>query len=225
MAKSKQQIQARDLRTAGFSIKAIAKRLEVSRGSVSVWCRDIKLKPEQIQKLHDSMVKGGYKGRLKGAYIQKERKQKKIQYYLKKARRDIISIKERELFIAGICLYWGEGNKKTSSVRFYNSDRLVVQFIMRWFREILQISEERFYMYVTINEVYKQNLEEVIRYWSKITNVPIRQFKKPILIKARNKKIYPSSSQYYGTLSIRIARSADLFYRITGWIRALSEAG
>ena len=51
MAKSKQMLQARQLRKEGESIKVIAKKLSVSVSSVSVWCRDIELSKEQIESL------------------------------------------------------------------------------------------------------------------------------------------------------------------------------
>lgn len=43
--------QARQLRAQGISIIQIAKQLGVSKGSVSVWVRDIHLTDEQIQEL------------------------------------------------------------------------------------------------------------------------------------------------------------------------------
>lgn len=223
MAKSKEQIKARNLRKKGASIRDISKRLKVSRGSASLWCRDIVLTEKQIKKLHGQMVKGGYSGRLKGAHIQKESKRQKIRYYTEKGKHDIQQIKKRELFIAGLALYWGEGSKKDPRVRFYNSDPVIIRFIMKWFREILNVAEGRFIIYVTINRVHKERLNDVNKYWSKKTNIPIGQFRRPILIKAKNKKIYENYFQHYGTLCIRITKSSGLFYQIMGWLNALGE--
>ncbi len=47
MAKSELKIQARALRLQGKRIKEIANELGVSKGSVSIWCDDIVLTPEQ----------------------------------------------------------------------------------------------------------------------------------------------------------------------------------
>ena len=49
MAKYKEKIKAQELRERGRSIKEITKTLNVSKGSVSVWCRDIKLTKKQIE--------------------------------------------------------------------------------------------------------------------------------------------------------------------------------
>lgn len=50
MAKSKEKNKALILRQNGESIKDIAKRLKISKSTVSLWCRDIKLTSEQIKK-------------------------------------------------------------------------------------------------------------------------------------------------------------------------------
>lgn len=223
MAKSKEQIKARNLRKKGVSIRDISKRLKVSRGSASLWCRDVVLTEKQIEKLHEQMIRGGYSGRLKGAHIQKEGKQQKIRYYAEKGRQDIQQIKGRELLIAGLALYWGEGSKKDPRVRFSNSDPMIIKFIMRWFREILNIMEDRFIMRIAINKIHKERLDDVNAYWSKETDIPIEQFRKSILIKVKNEKIYENHFQHYGTLNVGIAKSSDLFYRIMGWLEALGK--
>jgi hypothetical protein len=205
-------------------MKEIAERLKVSKGSVSLWCFDIKLTKKQIQILHDKMVRGSYKGRAIGAKIQKDRKRRNIETFLLQGKRDIPELKKRELFIGGLGLYWGEGSKK-SAVRFYNSDPGAVTFMMRWFREILKIEESRFYMYININNIHKKRLQAVIDYWSKITRINAKQFRKPSLIKTKNKKVYDNFSEHYGTLCIRIAKSSSLLYQILGWIEAMKGAG
>ena len=221
MAKSKELIKARQLRQRGESIKRIAKILSISKSTVSLWCRDIELTSKQIQRLHDSMVIGGYKGRLKGARIQKERKEAKIRDYLKSGLAEIGALSERETLIAGLCIYWGEGSRKSPPVRLFNSDQAIVMFMMKWFRGIFKISEDKFLMYVTINEDHRYRLAAVIKYWSRITGISEKQFRKPILIKAKNKKIYENFNKHYGTLCIRIAKSTDLYYKILGLIEAL----
>jgi hypothetical protein len=78
-------------------------------------------------------------------------------------------------------------------------------------------------MYTTINEIHKGRLDEVNKYWSQISGIPIEQFRKPILIKAKNKKVYENFNQHYGTLCIGIAKSTDLYYKILGWLRGLER--
>jgi hypothetical protein len=223
MAKSKQKTKARKLRRQGKSIKKIAKMLDISKSSASIWCRDIELTNEQIETLRQSMIKGSYAGRMKGARMQKERKEEKINNYIKQGQEDIGSLSPKEFFVAGLALYWGEGGKKNPATRFYNSNPEIIKFIMKWFKESLNVSEDRFLMYVTINKIHRNRLKEVNKHWSNITSIPLKQFKNPILIKAKNKKTYDNFNQHFGTLCIRIAKSTDLYYKILGWLKGMEE--
>jgi transcriptional regulator with XRE-family HTH domain len=225
MAKSKKRIEARTLRKRGLSIKDISEKLKVSKSSASNWCRDVELTEEQISNLHKKMVVGGYVGRLKGAHLQRDLKQKKIEDCFKEAKKEIRNLHNRDLLMVGLGLYWGEGGKTNSGIRIYNSNPLIIKFAMRWFREIFDIPDERFYMNVTINNIHKERLDEVIGYWSLVTGISIKQFRKPTLIKAKNKKIFENHFQHYGTLCIRITKSSDLFYRIISLIKALGLPG
>ncbi|MBU1255434.1 hypothetical protein KKE74_01450 [Patescibacteria group bacterium] len=221
MAKFKEKIKAEELRKQGQSIKEIAKKLKVSKGSVSLWCRDIKLTKKQIKKLEQRMIKGGHKGRLKGAKVMKERRLERIKCLKKEALKEIGSINKRDLFVIGIGLYWGEGSKTDNKISFHNSDPMIIKFIMRWFKECFQLPKERFTAYVIINEIHKNRLDKVEKYWSKITKIPSNQFRKTVLTRVKNKKVYANFNNHYGTLVVRITKSSGLFYKIQGYIDSL----
>ena len=225
MAKFKEKIKAQDLRRNGQSIKEIAKKLKVSKGSVSIWCRDINLTKNQIARLDERQLQGGYKGRLKGAKVQRKRYLKKVEKLKNQGFNQIGKLSKRDLLIAGIGLYWGEGSKTENRVGFHNSDPQIIRFTMRWFREILLIPEERFTMYFIINEIHKSRLDEVTKYWSKITKISVEQFRKPVLAKVKNKKVYSNFHKHFGTLTIRIKKSSSVFYKIQGHIDSFSFNG
>lgn len=225
MAKSLIQSKAEELRKSGKSINEITKELLVSKSSVSRWCKDIKLSEKQIQRLDEKIKKGSYRGRMKGALTQRKRKEEKILKLERKALSVIKRINASELLIAGLSLYWGEGNRKNPGVRFFNSDPEIIKFIMKWFRNTWKLKNDRFLIYISINEIHRERISNVIGFWSKITGIPKDQFKKPIFIKTANKKVYGNFNQHYGTLSIRISKSTDLYYEIMALIKALSTAG
>lgn len=224
MAKSKEKNQALELRQKGKSIKDIAKRLKISKSTVSLWCRDIKLTPEQAQKLYEKMVKSGYKGRMKGARIQYERRLKKIEEWKKKGIEQIGKLSNRDLLITGIALYWGEGAKKKRGVSFSNSDPKLIKFMIKIFRKVWKIDKDRFTAYIGINKIHKDRVKEVENYWSKITKIPREQFTKTTLIKAKNKKNYKNFPVHYGTLTVKIRKSAELYYQVSGLIEGLANA-
>lgn len=161
--------------------------------------------------------------KVEGAHMQRDRKQQRIQSSIREAREDVKKISDRERFLTGVGLYWGEGGKKDGGIRFYNSDPAIIRFIMCWFRESLHVSEERFSLYVLINIAHEKRLGAVLEYWSKVTGVPKEQFGKPILARVKNKKVYENVNQHCGTLCVRVRKSSDLFYRIMGYVTALGD--
>lgn len=218
MAKFKEKIKARESRQEGQSIKEIAKKLKVSKGTVSIWCRDIQLTKKQIARLDQQMIKGAYKGRLKGAETLKKKYSQRVRKLKKEGLKEIQKLRKRDLFIMGIGLYWGEGSKTGCAIRFHNSDPYIIQFMMKWFRTFFKTYDKDFAMYITINEIHRKRLDKVTKYWSNITKIPKDQFRKPNLVKAKNKKIYLNFEKHYGTLCIRINKSSDLFYRMQGYM-------
>jgi len=224
MAKSKEKNKALKLRQKGESIKDIARKLKIAKSTISLWCRDIKLTSKQIQRLHEKMVKGGYEGRMKGARMQYERRLKKVKEWEKKGVQQIQKISNRDLLIAGISLYWGEGTRKTRHLSFSNSDPEMIKFMIRFFRKVCKIEKDRFTAYIGINKIHKNRVKEVEEYWSKITNIPREQFTKTTLIKSKNKKVYKNFFIHYGTLTIRIKKSSELYYQMIGLIQGLAKA-
>jgi len=221
MAKSKEKNKALKLRERGESIKDISKKIGISRSTVSFWCRDVELTPEQLNNLHQKMIRGGYKGRMIGARAQYERRINKIKKYNKEGIKEIGKLSDRDLLIAGLALYWGEGSKKRRGISLSNSDPRVLQLAIKFFQKIFHVKKNELTGYIGINQIHKNRIEEVEEYWSKVTKIPRNQFTKTTLIKAKNKKNYSNFSIHYGTLTIKVRKSADLYYRVMGLIEGL----
>jgi len=222
MAKSKEKNQALKLRQEGKSIRDIAKRIKVAKSTVSFWCRDIKLTSKQVGLLHEKMLLGSYKGRLKGARMQYERRLKLTKELNRKGKDKLGPMSVRDFIVAGAALYWGEGSKKEKQgVRLTNSDPKVIKFMLKWFKQVWNISKDQIKLAIIINRIHKNRIKEVEEYWSKITKIPKNQFNKTILIKAKNKKHYDNFPVYFGTLTIKIKQSTNLHRQITGMIEGL----
>ena len=118
MSKYHLRQKARKLRRKGISVKSIASLLGISKGTARIWVRDIILNVEQLQKLRESELKGKELGRLKGALIQKERRFNLIEESKRKGIAELAHLSEREILIAGLALYWGEGSKTGREIEF-----------------------------------------------------------------------------------------------------------
>lgn len=225
MAKYDLRLKARELRRQGISVKKISKDLGVSKGTASIWVRDIILSVEQLQALKKSMIIGGELGRLKGSLMQKERRLKLIEESKKNGIKTISNLNERELLIAGLALYWGEGAKKTREFSFCNSDPKMIQFLMIWLKKCFNISIDELRCYVGINEIHSNRENIVKEYWSRISGIPLNQFRKSKLKKVKNKKVYDNFNEHYGTFAISVLKPARFHYKVLGLIEGLSEAG
>lgn len=221
MAKFVERKKARKLRRNGKSVKHIARILNVSPGSVSLWCRDITLTSQQIDRLRIGQIKSGYAGRMKGAQIQKERRLALMEQFRQSARRDIKHLNKRELFLTGLGIYAGEGYQYRNRAGLTNSNPQIIKFMLRWFQEICGVTRDRFTCEIGINESHRYRIRDVEKFWSRSTGLPLSQFRKPSFKKVKSKKIYENPEDHYGTLALRVSKSASLEYKILGWLHAL----
>jgi transcriptional regulator with XRE-family HTH domain len=225
MAKSKEKLLAQRLRQKGLSILEISKKLSVSKGTVSLWCRNIELTEKQREKLYSHMVKSGHKGRLLGALVNKNRRLHTIQSAKDSAAQNIPTITKRELFFLGLGLYWGEGSKSGQGrYIFVNSDPYTIKIIMRWLEETMKIDRALFSPQVYINNVHKYRIDTVMSFWSKTLGISKSQFGNPIYINAKHKKIYANHNTYMGVLHLAVKRSSTLMYETMALLERIREA-
>lgn len=221
MAKSSEKIKARDLRKEGKSIKEIAQLLQVSAGTVSVWCSDITLTPAQNGILALRMTDPHYGKR--AMYLKKIKSDTldKIELLKKEGVGEIGTLQERDLFIAGVALYWAEGFKKDKQIGFANLDPKMINFFIMWLEVSLGVKKENISARVVINESYANKVDELQEYWSHVTEIPLSNFQKPTFQKVVWKKEYANKNEYKGVLRIRVAKSLPQLRKIFGYIEGL----
>ncbi|MDP3901166.1 MAG: hypothetical protein Q8Q38_02400 [bacterium] len=223
MAKSVEKNEALFLRKNGKSIKEIAQKVGVSKSSVSLWCRDIVLTKKQIGKLQASMRRGSYIGRMKGARTQYQRRIRLTENLETTGRTMLGGVSERDMFMMGVGLYWGEGTKFGRQVSLANSNPAIIKFSIGWFREVWGVTNDRFKFYIFINEIHKNRINEVEQFWRKVVDVSNPHFGKTILIKAKNKKKYANFSTHFGTLQVRVARPNEIHQKIMGILHTFEK--
>jgi hypothetical protein len=223
MALFDKKIQAHRLRRSGKSIKDIATTLQISKGTASVWCREIQLTSHQSKKLHEKQIAAGHRGRMRGALVNKERKEANVLIQENDARDMVGTLSDRDKLMLGIGLYWGEGTKSSSSgVSLVNSDAEMVKFALDWF-EMLGITKDNFNPYIFISEQHQSREKALVSFWSKYLDIPEKQFNKVIFLKGRRKKVYENHNSYYGILALRVRKSTTLKYKILGLIKAVKS--
>ncbi|MBL7142360.1 MAG: hypothetical protein ISS83_01745 [Candidatus Pacebacteria bacterium] len=209
--KINEKIKAIHLRKLGKSYSEIRKKVKASKGALSLWLRDVKLRPEQKKRLYVTLRRiNAYKG----AKVRQKKRIERTKRIIKEAEKEFKLFFKKPLFLAGLMLYWAEGDKSDERevVKFTNSDPIMVKFMMWWFREFCKVPENKFKICLHVHKLHcRKNIQ---RYWSRVTEISLSQFHKtqikPTSLKVRKNKLYN------GTCAITIHRK-DLFRRIKGW--------
>jgi hypothetical protein len=137
--KTKERAEARRLRRLGWSVKEIERHLSVSRSSVSLWVRDIRLTDEQIADLHRRSATSP--GQLAGAAANAAKgRERRFRHQVEGRRRARVS---DPLHLAGCMLYWAEGDKCREAVRLANSDPELLRLFVRFLRECYGAEDRR----------------------------------------------------------------------------------
>ncbi len=224
MSKSAEKLQALKLRRQGWSIKDIARELNISRGSASVWCQGIKLTSSQKEKLKAKQVAAGFAGRQKGAEMNRKKRMNAISEASSWAEYRIKKVQMTDLFFLGLGIYWGEGVKSRSGpAAVVNSDLRILKVMMRWFEECLDIPRRDFRPYVYIASQHKSREQIIMKYWSNKLDIPKEQFKSPIYLEQRPKQQYENHDSYFGVVALRVVKSTNLKYRILALLQTASK--
>ena len=216
--KLQQKIQAIDLRKSGRSYGEIRREIKVSKATLSLWLRDIVLTPEQEDRIYVELKQ-------KNAYRMAKANQRKriegTEEIIKKAKKEAVKLFKNPLFLPGLMLYWAEGDKSElhEHVKFTNADPRMIKFIMRWFREICGIANERFKIYLNIHSGQGEN--QIKKFWSQVINLPISQFGKSYI--KQEGTGHRKNILYNGTIKIEIC-DKNLLYKILGWIEGIAES-
>jgi hypothetical protein len=167
MAKKEERLEARRLRREGMSIKTIADASHVGKGSVSDWCHDIELTPEQEEALQksDKRRKAQLVAAEKNVRVHREKRLAYQEEGREKAREN------DPLHVAGCMLYWGEGAKARSNLTLVNSDASLLRYFIRFLREAMMIPEEKFTVRINAYLGNGVSEDEIKAFWLNVLDL------------------------------------------------------
>ena len=165
-----EQEAARALRADGWALAAIAAELGVAKSSVSRWVRDVPAPTVPRSP-------GGRAARPARPHAQAERKAREIAELRAEGAARVGTLSERDLLLAGVALYAGEGHKRDGAVAMANSDPRLVVFFCTWLRRCFAIDEQRLRARLYLHEGL--DLDEATSYWSALTRIPVERFGRP----------------------------------------------
>ena len=180
----------------GLSAQEIADRLELSYHKVAYWMDRYGLQRRQ---------------RSEASYLRHNPEGDKFQ----------LDLSDRELFVAGVALYLGEGDKTNPSLVLTNSDVRVLLLWLRFLANVCHVPAARLKAHIDYHEdlAYPALLE----FWSNELGIPPGNFERPTLKKAR----MASGSRrgrraQHGTVHVRF-HDSKLKALMMSWMDALLQ--
>jgi hypothetical protein len=214
-AKDDLRAKARALRAEGKTYDQIQEALGVSRGSVSLWVRDLPKPPSRFsaeeRRAHMQAVCWAPRRELRD---NERRITKSV------AAREIGELSDRELFLLGVGIYWSEGTKdkeyaRRERVTLINSDPDMITVYLAWLR-LLGVEREGLRFRLQIHE--SADVGRAQRFWADIVGVELGEMQRPTLKKHNPKTTRKNTGDsYHGCLAVGLLGSADLYRRIEGW--------
>lgn len=196
----------------------ITRMVGVAKSSVSLWTKDIELTVKQRKKLSEHGRSVESVERRRHARLTNERARRRV--FFEKAVTEIRNknLSKNDLFFLGAALYWGEGSKTSrGTVDFTNADPRSIQIMMKYFKEICDVPNEKFRGHVILHPHLDSAKAE--QYWSRISGIPRTQFHKTSMQHnkaSQNKK----DSLPLGTFSIGVYDTV-LYLQIMGWMEGI----
>ncbi|MDD2758576.1 MAG: hypothetical protein PHD72_04415 [Patescibacteria group bacterium] len=206
-----EKIIAIKLRGQGRSYSEILKIIKVSKSTLSLWLKNVKLSLAQQRRIYHTLKQNNAHRLAKKKQQIKRDLTKKI---INESMREYGQMTRNELFLPGLMIYWAEGDKTTANemVKVSNSDPAMIKFMMRWFREICKVPEDKFRIALHIHSLHCNG--DTKEFWANVTRVPLIQFHKTQIKQTTLK--HRKNPLYNGTCSIRVY-DKNLFRKIMGW--------
>jgi transposase len=172
------------LRKEGMTYGDIRRELRVAKSTLSDWLKDYPLNNNQLTLLKRT------KNRNRALAIEKtidtklRKKEARLSSVYNIEKQRFIFLNKRELEIAGLFLYWGEGNKRLNGpISLNNTDPQVLIFTLFWLTSGLGIPKNKIRVYLHLYKDMDQ--KEEIFFWSKKLGLPLYQFANPYIKESR----------------------------------------
>ncbi|OON75946.1 hypothetical protein [Streptomyces tsukubensis] len=221
-AKDDLRARARELRLRGLTYDQIQIELGCSKGSISLWVRDL---PKPTGRTPSERAKFAAQKRWE---VELRVRDEERQRTKESARLSVGALSERELFLVGVALYWAEGSKDKSYARretmtFVNSDPGMITTFLAWL-DLMEVDRDRLRFAVMIHET--ADVASAEHYWADLVEAEPSAFYKTTLKHHNPKTVRKNVNEdYRGCLAIKVHKSADLYRRTEGaWCGIVSDA-
>lgn len=218
MARKKDKQKAIAMRNKGMSYSQIKEKLGISKSTLSGWLYNMPLSEKRIRELRaDNPIRiERYRNTMR---IKRENRLTEV---YKKVSKDIGKFSKRDLFLAGLFLYWGEGTKvQKSSTTLTNTNPSMLKFFIKWL-ELFNIKRKD--LKIKLHLYSDMSIKQSLDFWSKELKIPISQFRKSYIKKTWSKSITYKNGFGKGTCCVTFD-NRDLWEYIIMGMKYISEVG
>jgi hypothetical protein len=179
------------------------------------------LTDEQLTALKRSIINNKQVAIEKTRNIKKQKREKRLQDTYKEEFQKWRLLSNRELVLAGLFLYWGEGNKSLKgSLSLNNCDPKVLQFTLYWLMEGLSIPKDKIKIYLHLYS--DMDIGKEIDFWAETLSLPRSQFMRPY-IKASKRIEITHKGFGHGTCTL-IVNDVRMKERVIMAINAIADS-
>ena len=214
---------AKRMRESGISLDGISKKLNITKSTLSFWCKNIILTESAIRKIKTKGKLKSIRGLLR--YLESKRKERMERNILqrKEGATSLGVLSDRDILMVGLGLYWGEGYKyENGELGFTNSNPYMIRFYFKWL-ELWNVEKDLLIFRLTLNEFFRKEENNIKLFWINFLNIKKEQFSKTTFIQTNLKKAsFKNREKYKGILRVKVRKGTVLRNKILGAIEHIS---
>ena len=169
--------QALKLRRRGWSYSAIKKELGIAKSTASAWLNKYPLTEKQIRQF-SPLSRERRIEHFRDTFRKKRLQALNEAYDIEKDK--INNLSQREIYLMGLMLYWGEGMKATrGTISFANTNPAMIRMAIYWLVHCMGFERNKLRVKLHLYSDMKIDIET--QYWIDELNLPVMQFKKPYI--------------------------------------------
>jgi DNA-binding transcriptional ArsR family regulator len=199
MARKEDREKALEMRKREMSYSQIKKALGISKSTLSYWLADYPLSKERIRELRDCNEQRIERYR----ETMRKKRQDRLDIFYKQEKLKIFPINKKELYLAGLFIYMGEGAKSQNlkQLLISNTNPAIIKFFIYWAEKSLLISRDK--MSVQLHLYSDMDINKEIDFWSTTLKIKKSQFIRPYIKESLSTRINHKGAFGHGTCNLR----------------------
>lgn len=197
-------------RKQGYSYSEIKREIGISKSTLNNWLHSYPLSKNDIERLDSKKDQRIERYR----NTMREKRKKVLNKVYEQVALDIGNLTNREIFIAGLFLFfWGGGKTMDGCTSLSNTDPAVVTFFCNWLK-ILNVPKGK--IKVRLQLYADMDIEESVKYWSALLGISKDCFRKSYIKDSKLSALTYKNGFGHGTCMIIVANKILNDYILMG---------